>query len=62
MNKKKVARIALIACGILFGLFVFVGIPLITKQWLSTVLSASPFAIVFLGIGIFRLIEWAWSN
>jgi hypothetical protein len=59
---KRVVRILLITLGICIGLFLLIGLPLLTHIWVFTIIIGTIITAVFLVWMILGLIDWAWSK
>ena len=59
---KKAVRIFLITLGICAGLFLLIGLPLLTNIWGVTIACVVLTGVTYLIFGIVRLIHWAWSK
>ena len=59
---KRVVRILLITLGICIGLFLLIGLPLLTHIWVFTIMIGTIITAAFLVWMIIGLIDWAWSK
>ena len=61
MRAKQIARIFIITVGICLGLFAFVGVPLLTGNWIVTAIFGAVIGVVVVVGGLVLLITWAFS-
>jgi uncharacterized membrane protein len=62
MKKKMATRIILKTLGVCSAIFMLIGIPLISHDWILTAVICGFCGAIALIIGLISLVNWAWSE